>query len=88
MYKCKCCNREFETPEIGTESFGIYMGLEAVTEFGICPYCGDDDIVESTYKDVYDEYIYPGDMYYDLGDVKVKEENIKEFLKDCECTAG
>lgn len=83
MYKCMCCNHEFEEPSREREMFGEYSD-----EVDACPYCHCDGIKQHEKEDIYGDYIYPGDVYYIFGgeDV-VAEQNLKEYIKDCEYEA-
>lgn len=84
MFRCNCCNHEFQHPKAAHEDFGMYVGMPAREEYDSCPYCNSDDIVQAEMEDVYGTYIYPGDGYYDLGNDIVHEDNLKQYLSDNE----
>ena len=49
MYKCKQCERLFDTPEFVKERTGVFSeGRAEEIEVGICPNCGSE-----TYENVY-----------------------------------
>lgn len=45
MCKCDNCNKVFEEPDTYSEVIGEFWGIPAREYFGICPYCGSDEII-------------------------------------------
>ena len=83
MYKCNCCNREFDKPKKDTELMGEAYGRPAYRAVDLCPFCDSDDFEESKYEDVYGDYIYKDDCYYEFDYALVHEDNLGQFLLDC-----
>ena len=83
MYRCETCSREFEYPERERELLGeYYKTVDA------CPFCHSDVILPSVFEDIYGDFIYQGDTYYDFSNGElVLETNIKRYLSDCEVQA-
>lgn len=82
MFRCECCNHEFEYSEMERELLGeFYMGVNS------CPYCHSDAILKSVGEDAFGDYVYPGDTYYDIDCQMVLRDNIEKYLMDCEVEA-
>lgn len=87
MFKCNCCGREFAHPKADRQKFGEAFGQPAFDNIDVCPFCGDEDIDESRYMDVYGKNVYTGDTYYELGVDIVHEDNLTAYINDNECQA-
>ena len=86
MFKCDC-GAIFEEPDWVEESRGEFWGMPAYERMAYCPHCGDDCFSEIKFYDVYDTPVAEYDTYYDFGDDKVAEENLQDYIRDCECKA-
>lgn len=87
MFKCFLCNRTFDSPIAVEESRGEFWGIPCSETMYYSPCCNDSAFGYIVDTDVYGTEICDGEEYYELDNVKVAKENLREYLSEKRCIA-